>query len=222
MTLPYSREDEFRDRYLHTVIYFKGEPVYIVDIAPSRGARDAGEVKLVYTRLPQNYDTENKQYRELATHEGFTDSPNLGYANAFAKPDYDDEYKDVVKYGAYLSRMPIRRSKQGLFSESLYIPKGCNKGFIDLLYTPEFVDMLTGKYQSFKEIRDLVTTNRGKFGVMGFDPVLALKMNKLEQLVLFYKEDQVGYSLDGGDNFNLVKGKRWLAEQLEEKGLKVA
>lgn len=220
--LPYRTEDEFRDRYLHTVIYFKGDPVYINDVYPGR-SRDVdrnGEIKLIYNKLPLNYEGENKQYRELATHEGFTDSHNLGYANAFAMLDYDSN--EVTLFGAYLSRMPIRRNKQGLFGENLYLPKGVNKGFTDLIYSSEFTDMLVNKYQTFNQIRELVTTNRRKFGVMGFDPLFALKMNKLEQLVLYYKEDQIGYSTDGGDRFNLIKGKRWLAEQVEEKGLKVA
>lgn len=221
--LPYRSEEEFRDRYLHTVIYFKGEPVYIQDVYPGR-SRDPdrnGEVKLIFTKLPHVYDGENKQFREPATHEDFTDSfESLGYTNAFSLPT--SNYEDVVKFGAYLTRMPIRRNKQGLFSENLHIPRNGGKSFLDLLYSPEFVAMLTGQYPSFKQLKETITTDRNRFGVMGFSKQFAVEFNKLDQLVLYCKSEPIGFSLDGGDKFTLIKSKHWLSQCVEEKGLKVA
>lgn len=220
--LPYKLEDEFRDRYLHTIITFKGEPVYITDVyrGRSRDAEREGEIKFIYAPLPYDYNRESKQVRELATHPDFSDSfENLGYANAFSTISYSGE--DLIKYGVYITRIPVRRNKQGLFSENLHIPKNTGRSFLDLMYQTEFVDMLQGKYPSFESVKQLIIAEHTKYGIMGFSPQFALEFNKLEQVVLYCRTDPVGFSLDGGDSFQLIKSKKWLIEAVEEKGLRV-
>lgn len=216
--LHYRTLEEFSDRYLSTIIYFKGEPIYITDVYNGR-TDGSSDVKFLYQKLPYDYHKENKQFRESVHHPDFTDVPNLGYANSFTKIT---DGAETIQHGLYLTKIPVRRNKQGLYSENLHVPRNnSGKGFTELLYSEKFVDMLCGKYTTFDVVKNEITKNPLSFGVIGFDPQFALEFNKLEQLVLYYRHDPIAYSLDG-DKFTLTKSKRWLAEVVEEKGLKVA
>lgn len=219
--LPYKRSSEFRDRYLNSIIYYKGDPVHVYDISPARDRDDDREdtnITLSVTFLPYDH-TVNKSQKLSAFDPGFYDTPTyLGYANAFTR--MSEQQDRLIQYGTFLTRMPIRRSRQGVCSENLFIPRSSGHGFNDLLYKPGFMKMLKNEYPSFRETKELVLKDKDT-GSWAFDPKFALEFTQLDQFHLYYKNLPVGYSLDG-DNFVLSKGSFWLREILEEKGLKVS
>lgn len=220
--LPYSRPSEFHDRFVNSVIYYKNEPVYVTDVSPQSQRdeeRDGMRVYIHFHSLPYNDHQESKMHKVLATDENFTAIPiHIGYSNSFSR--IDSLTPTPIKYGSYLSRMPIRRSRQGLSAESTVIPKSCGKSFANLLYSPGFVSMLKKEYDPYNTVKMLIINNRLSYGCVAFDAKFAVELTSLDQFVLYHKNQQVGYSLDG-DVFVLSKANCFLQETLEEKGLRL-
>lgn len=226
MSLPYKKPSEFHDRYSQSVIYYDNEPVWIHGVSPQtdRGLEEVPDdvlkkgVYLVFNRLPwpSNAD-EIKQHKYLASDPSFTAIPiHTGYANVSFK---NDEFSGKrTRYASYISRAPVRRNKQGLGVENVVIPSG--QSLLDLLYDSEFVSMLKNQYKSFYEVRELVVDPRNLLGITAFSQKFALEYDTLDQFVLHFRGEKVGYSLDG-DKFTLGKNQLWLRETLEELGISV-
>lgn len=220
--LPYSRSSEFHDRYMNSVIYYKNDPIWVTDVSPQGhrdDERDNQRVYLHFTTLPIDHLIVSKTHKVLTTDEHFTAIPiHVGYSNSFQR--IDALSPNPVKYGVYLSRMPIRRSRQGLSAEAVVMPRSGGKTFNNLLSCPNFVSMLKQEYQTYQKVKELISGNRLEYGCFAFDPKFAVELTTLDQFVLYYKNQQVGYSLDG-DTFTLSKTNQWLQQTVEEKGLKI-
>ena len=226
MSLPYRRPSEFIDRYSSSVIYYKNEPVWITGITPQRDSpeeeyekKETPPVYLNFQRLPYDSREDNRTHKFLASDENFSAVPiHVGYSNGFVV--YHDKTGDVTKRALYLTRMPVRRNKQGLCQQNLLLPRNSGTDFNHLLYSQDFIDMLKNVYTSFEDVKKKVYTQRETVQSVAFDKKLALEYNVLGQFILYYKGQQIAYSLDG-DRFVLTPESRFLQEVLESKGLKV-
>ncbi len=221
--LPYTKPIEFYERYFQSIIYYDNAPVYVTDVDPP-GRRDDHdrvfkEIILYVIPLPYSHTFDSRPSRFSAFDDKFSDTPiHLGYANSFKVNNsrFDEDYRR----GYYLSRIPVRQSKQGLHSSAIWLPPNGGYSFSDLLYSQPFVDMLRKNYKPFQEIKEVLLKNRSSYGPIAFDPQLALEFNTLDQWILYYKNSAVAHSFDG-DKFILAQSKLWLTESLEEKGLQV-
>ena len=175
--LLYTLASEFRDRYQDMVILLRGHPVFIKAVSPREGEKNP---KFSYVRLPWDVEHggETKAEELSCLDPGFFDTPlTLGYIN---RPGVG---------AAYLSRMPVRRSKQGLGADNVRSTDGSS--FWSLIRSPGFVDMMAGKYPTFTEALEIVSKKQ-QGSRIAFNRTFAVDKDDLERYTLYYRGLPIG------------------------------
>ena len=218
LAIKYETVDDAKMRLRNTIVLYKGEPVYIRDVARGGGGDEILRVK--FTPLPvadlneghdpfRAKDLEEEQ-RKYISSKHFDIAPfKLGYVNFQGKG------------GAfYVSRLPNRIQKQGLCAENFKgtTNYGGNVGFATFLTCKETLAMIAGRYPSFDEaLRAL-----NKVPAVAFDRDFCLVKDDVipELTYLYHKGSKVGYF----NTREVTLGKKFacLKEVLQENRVKVA
>lgn len=231
LAIKYESVEDATMRLRHSVVLYKGKPVYITQIArgdgdsPLRvlmkelpvgpnpdleGARDPfgrGARRGAQVIMPENVEEDAK--RKYISSKHFDIAPfKMGYVNS-------------PKGAFYTTRLPNRIQKQGLCGENFQGKTNFGVGinFQTFLHTKETVAMVIGDYPSFDEaMRGLE-----KSPAVAFDRDFCLvKDDCFPELItyLYHKGAKVGM-FQKGDGITLGKKFRCLKEQLGEMKIKV-
>lgn len=218
MGVPYKTAEEFNERMNNTIVWFNDEPVWVVGLHPG------GRLKVSYCPLPTGKWTggmpvvgERLAVAPLSDNGWKAKDLLLGYVN-----DLHEVGRPVM--ATYITRMPVRRWKQGLTAENLDIPEGTGHNYWTLMALPAFKDALVGKYPVFQEAKATVMAI-DKWGKdkarVAFSRSFALEYGADEILWLLYRGFRVANS-PNGEVFRLPEAKSHLREIIENQGLKVA
>jgi len=174
-----------------TICRYKGAPVYV------RVRDRQGQLDLYDCRAGSNAEA---KFRIKSTDEEFDiSSLPLGYMN-------QKDSKEVV----YVSRIPARRTKQGVEGRSLRISSATGNGggrakYVDnIFFTKEFADMVEGIYPSLdsaiKELRGIYSktsvVNLKEADIICQKAVsrnIALSINAMGNINVYFKDSWVGW-----------------------------
>lgn len=188
-----------------TVCMYDGKPVWVEAVGSS----------VVISDLPGG---DNRRTIKASDPKFDISTPPLGYCDG-----------DVVKY---YSRIPIRRSVQGLSSRSLRgerLPIRFNAdrdgGTNDrTFFTRQFVDMMMGKYRpledTLKYLRNKITHHLDETLDAAVSRNIALQINKLGIIHVFYKQDLVGWIAPDDIVVNVKSDEKgWIVSRYLSHGL---
>lgn len=102
----------------------------------------------------------------------------------------------------YTTRIPIRRTKQGLSNQNLKVsslPKlvsGKLVGGLNVMMSNGFVDMVNNKYPPLEDAMKLLRTNLAEHGLEGQIAIrrdIAMSIDKAGIIFVYYKNDYIGW-----------------------------
>lgn len=207
----YDNAEEAEHRLGHTVILYDGKPVYINNIYPYNPAN--GKEPGIYLETYQLPAMAKADMLPLADPKFEYHSMRLGYVNG-------------KNNAVYLSRMPVRKFKQGLNDDNvsvLHLPGVAGEAqprirFTNLMKTVGLVHMCAGEYPSFEKVlRSLQGDN--DIVSQAFDRQLALGKDGLGMFNLFYRGERVAFTEDG-KVFKTSADYSYLKEFMAENGIK--
>lgn len=139
-----------------------------------------------------------------------TASPPLGYVN----------YKDIVYY---ITRAPIRRTRQGIDTRSITVHDLRNRtGIISsgqreaIFFSEPFKNMIKGKYpdldKTLKELRDAWKKDYKVIKEKAVTRNIALSINEVGIISVYYKNSYIGYILPNDETTVIVPNREdaWL------------
>lgn len=218
--MKYDTLEEAQSRLKSTIIYYKDEPVFvrdIVDLRPGNPYRRGMEERfdLHYYTLGQN---RRPSHAVLSDPEYRQNNFRLGYLNLDSGvPGIDPGGKYRT---AYITRIPTRRTKQGICQENLMIaPTEREIGgirFGDIHMSQPVKDMLVGKYPSIDEAIGAVAA--GSYS-MAFHRHFAMSYDEFRgDAVLLYRGNKIGFG--DGDVMTLAPQYQFCREAALEAGIK--
>lgn len=200
--LLYDNLEDCRHKLVGTIIYYKGEAVFVKDVmVPDLDAEGA----------PTGYILRLSRRNTRSLESVPLESPDLNYLH------FKLGYANVRGFSPYFYRKPIKQYRQGLRQDQLSW-RLSSRYFADdgdiFRFSNETCDMLEGKYPPLENCveiirRDLCTT-------MAFSPTFALNYESVHNDYLIeYKGVKIGYSPDL-KNFNLDDKFTFVRESLME------
>lgn len=214
----YDTAEEAKQKLVDSVVLYDGRPVYV-----SAAGGKKGSVNLHFKPLPLNpredIHSDNTirtisetgwDFRSLGTRLGFTE-----VANPYCKK------LDSV----YLSRVPIRHSRQGLDNKTtqlLCYDRDYEFSWNNIIYDSDgLAKTVANSFRSPKEAFNLLS-NTTAYKSIPIHRKLALIYDHVSPPCLLYRMDKIGYTEDGL-TFRLAKHKEYLREELVDMmGLKIA
>lgn len=207
----YDSVGDSQARLSGTVVTCRGEPCFVHSVQ----GLNTNQIAQV-TFLPYNPRSKEFKIEEIPlTRENFEVNrlPQLGYVNG-------------KNFAYYLSRRPVRGIKQGLCRGNVDIPNpydGPAPNFETLISKKEFVDMLLGKYEAFRNVFDHVVYS-DEMTTKAFNKQYALELDEMESVTLNYRGLKVARANNPrkvGPVFKLPKQFHYLAEELQENGIRI-
>jgi len=215
MAVPYRTPEETNDRISQTVVMFGNDPVYVVQALADRGPDNRVYTAVMYVLLPAKIDIDSIRgigpgilKASILDERWRCHDFNIGYVN---QPDILD--------AAYMTRIPIRRYKQGLNAANL---NGIARlgNFQKLVANQSFVDMLRGNYPNYAVVHKKVSKANAEHAQMAFARRWSLEHTDLEVYWLRYRGQRVASSQDGW-TFHLPKKFLYLKELILKLDLEV-
>ncbi len=202
--IPYRTVEEVDDRMGGTICMYDDAPVFVIRaIAADRG------VKIAYMPMPCTPG----RYPELTT-------PGIKTAavtdELWRAHDFCLGYINRPIRAFYVSRIPVRRWKQGLNPHNLK-PMVLLGEYHHVLSDPHFTRMLRGDYPTLRAGAAAVMLQPG---IVAFDRRWAIEYTEHELYWLHYRGKQVASSQDG-QSFKLPRKFLYLREAILEFGLGV-
>lgn len=211
----YDSDEEIMMRLRNSVIMYKGEPIFVASVN-ARGDIRYQTVPLVHG------DVQHKVSFDQLQQWGNAQTYTLGYMNTIVR---DLELDTVV----YLTRLPARRTRQGLCSENVLV-KPTNDilrrtggfSFSHCISSPGFREMLLGQYRSIEEVfSKLIDAEPNTAYAISAD--FALRIDELEQITLLYKGSKAAVCSDLDKlTFRVPKKQAWLREKMSYNNLRIA
>lgn len=192
----YETAEEAKMRLDGCVVMYDDQPVYVEGIS----GPNANLIATCYT-LPRNRDR-----MEISINDPLFDSRavRLGYTNC-------------GRSAYYVSRMPVRRYKQGVCAQNT-IAKSCdgrNVGFENVFRHAGFIESVKRKYPTLIECTQLL--EKGEVDSVAFHHNFCLQRDSLGFYVLYFKGERAAWGDPSG--FNLPSEYHWLEESLRENGV---
>lgn len=212
----YETAEEARQKLEHSVVLFDNQPVYIQGTAGKRGA-----LQLIYKGLPWS-DSEQGQLAAI-------DDPRWDFRSGGSKLGYTDmlNTREGHLESVFISRMPVRHSRQGLDDRTVYIsipdtPTNDRYDFQSLIRSEHGLrKVICNQYDSVQDVFKKITSDNRRYKSLPFSRKLALLYDRVSPPVLLYRNEKVGYTEDGV-TFKLANHKKFLTEELVDMtGLKI-
>jgi hypothetical protein len=127
-------------------------------------------------------------------------SPKLGYVNTVANCYYtyrrpERKYKQTLTYGS-----------MSLFDPCLTPAERLRVGMDTIFYSEGFLDMLTGKYPSVKEVLASFNTKVSKVKSRAISRNVCLALDSFGIIRVYYKMEEVGYIKPNEKTVRVPKG----------------
>lgn len=205
----YETAEETKFRLEGTIVLYDGKPVYITRVN-AVGAEDKKEIARVYFwELPVPKAASAKdEVRKYLSSRHFDLTPfKMGYLNHGGA-------------ATFVSRLPIRQQRQGLcantctFSDVLGKPSR-TLDYNTMIHSPGFIEMVEGKYPSFKDAGELLGDQRTSSIAVSRSFAFVID-NDLEALYLSHKGVKCGLALKNDRALKVPPKFHFLREEMEE------
>lgn len=202
----YETAEEVKFRLENTVVMYDGDPVYITSVG-NVDVEDKAEIARVFYQ-PLPYNQRNKAIRKYLSSKKFDLAPfKMGYMNHGGE-------------AIFVSRLPVRQNRQGLSQGTTVFKdiRGRNAeqmNFAAMLSAPGFVEMVHGKYPSFKDAGTLLADKESSSVAISRSFAFAID-NDLDALLLLHRGQKCGIAPRGDDSIKLPKKFHFLREEMEE------
>lgn len=206
----YETAEEVKFRLENTVVLYDKRPVYITRVSMPNGDEGEGKkeiARVFFVELP----TGNKmagETRKYLSSRNFDLTPfKMGYMNWNGK-------------AIFVSRSPVRQNKQGLSAATAVFTdvKGQKSADINFAYAiraQAFVDMIDGKYPSFREAGDRLG-DKETHSVAISRSFAFLIDHDLEALLLLHKGVRCGIAMKNDKALNIPPKFHFLREEMED------
>jgi hypothetical protein len=187
--LQHQEVEDINHKYSGTILYLNGDPVMCQDGVAHRFAVNEKAVSVIrYYPIGSDRIAEPKMIR--ADDPILSDGPYLlGYMNKVRSVSSDG---DSINVCCFVSRVPIRRWKQGICQENLHFQGGM-MNFRTACKIPEFSKMLRNEYPTFKQaLKSLDDETRG----IAYHRHWAVIQNKTGNIDINYRGQLVGTGED--------------------------
>lgn len=211
----YENLEEATFRLQGTVVTYENEPVYVSAVNNHRD----GILRVFIIGLPNRVDgavefaEDDEDVPEVAPRavRKKINSPKFNRFRPF-EMGFCNFFRDYPK-AKYLSRVPVRRSKQGLSDDAFQVSHLISSGsrprmrLGQFLALPEFRDCIVGEYPSFEETMDTLRDD----SAIAVSREFAIERDSLGLNYLYYKTDKVGLVRNRevllADRFNYLREK---------------
>lgn len=209
----YETAEEVKFRLEGTVVLYDNAPVYITRVSvPDVG--DKGEIARVYFQpLPYLGRGEGKEVRKFLSSKNFELAPfRMGYFNEKGR-------------AIFAARMAVRQNKQGLAQGTVTFsgPKGekVDMTWGRMVASQGFVDMVNGKYPSFKEAGEMLGVK--DVTSVAVSPSFAFIIDHdLEALLLLHKGVRCGIAMKGDRSLKIPPKFHFLKEEMEQHRIPIS
>jgi len=136
-------------------------------------------------------------------------------------------YVDYGDASFYLSRRPLRGTKQGFTRGNINIPQSPHTrtpDYNNLVIRKEFLDMLKDRYESLEKTWEKISKSNEPL-MRAVTKILAVSIDDLESVTLFNRGMKVGVCNNPrklGPVFTLPKKFQYLKEEIVESGIRIA
>lgn len=208
----YETTEEIRFRLEGTVVSYDNRPVYIsrVQVPDIEDEKEIARVfffELPYGGIVKRGVPAPKETRKYLSSKKFDLTPlKLGYFN----------YLDQA---VFASRAPVRQNKQGLCRNTCTFtdPRGRRDdgmNFETAIGAEGFVNMIDGKYPSFKEAGDMIGDKAMSSVAVSRSFAFVIE-NDLDALILVHKGLKCGIALKGDKALKIPPKFHFLKEEME-------
>lgn len=188
--LQHQEVDDINRKYAGSILYLDGDPIMCNDGVAHR-FEAGGKVVPVIRYYPLGPEVNLRDPKVIrADDPTLADGPYLlGYMNKVRSVSAEGDPIEIV---CYVTRVPVRRWKQGVCQENLHFQGGL-MNFRTACKIPEFADMLRGKYPSFKQaVKSLDDEHRA----IAYHRHWAAALSKTGNIDVHYRGQLVGTGAD--------------------------
>jgi len=204
----YDTKEEAHQKLVNSVVIYDNYPVY-VDAAGG----NKNHVWLQFRRLPLIGDGPSDK-RDI-------NDPRWDFRNLGNKLGYVimESPSTKIRESVYISRLPIRVSRQGLDRKTIEIAGSTVYPFAweHIIVQEGIVQTMQNLFLSSKDAFDSLVSSKGAVRSMPIGRKLALTYDFVTPPVLLYRGDRVAYT-ENGFRFKLAPHKQYLKEALEDVG----
>lgn len=209
----YETTEEVNFRLKDTVVLYDGKPVYITQVRIPE-AEDGKEIARVFFKELPIVGRGGRETRKFLSSRKFDLTPfKMGYMNFSGS-------------AVFVSRSPVRQNRQGL-SQAVTTFTDCkgrryeNITFNLMLQSLGFVDMVNGKYPSFKDAGELLGDNETSSVAVSRTFAFVI-YHDLEALLLLHKGTRCGIALKEDKAVKVPPKFHFLREEMEEHRIPLA
>jgi len=208
----YETQEEINFRLAETIVLYDGKPVFITKVRHPE-EEDKKEIARVYFYTLPLFPGQKEERRFLSSRKFDLTPFKMGYMN----------YKQKA---LFLSRLPVRQNRQGLSTQTLVCqnPDGSraeNLGVGGLANSREFIDMVEGRYPSFKEAGAMLGKNDCTSVAISRRFAFTLD-HDLEALYLYHKDIKCGIAFKEDKGIKVPPKFLFLREEMEECRIPIA
>lgn len=224
----YETHEEVKARLEQTVVMYDNEPVYIAQVLMPKDEDGKEIARVIYRPLPlgigagkapePKFDDngrllpQEKGVRKYLSSRKFDLTPfKMGYMN----------WKGNA---VYVERVPMRQYKQGLSAgttmfNDIYGYRYDGINFNHAIASPAFVDMVKGKYPTFKDAGAMINDKTKSVAISrNFAFVID---TDLEALFLYHNNVKCGFAFKGDANLRIAPKFHFLKEEMEENRIPI-
>lgn len=200
--LLYDNLDDVKSKLLQTIIYHKGQTVYVKSV---EGELDpvTGVTYINYILKVQGLDKKGLVTVKL-------DDPDLNYMN------FKLGYANLHGVAVYWFRKPVKQYKQGLRADQVQQRTSNPNQFVaaEFQLNHQIAAMLEGKYPSIEHVREAVKLQNA--GTVAFHPNFAVGYDDVHNdFILEYKANKIGHTPDF-KNIQIIDKFAFVRESLME------
>lgn len=217
----YDTVEEIRQKIDGSVVLYDGYPVRIFGADGSKSKLVVHCMKLPLESKPIQMSDNGMLH--IPASDSKWDFKSLGSRLGYVQTKGPLSTLDSV----FVSRVPVRRSRQGLDTHTTTVispPEwgGYRLTIEQLMYQPNFVNTMMGSFPKSKEAFNTLINSSKIVQSVPISRKLAMSYDRVSPPVLLYRTEKVGYTEDG-TVFKIAEHKKYLTETLVDmEGLKVA
>ena len=195
----YDTAAEAERRLMGTIVGFDGRPVQVDHVRTRDGGVEIGVKEFPFRDRDELtfYPQDDKRFKRFST-------VPLGFINFFSRQGGNN--------AAFAERQPVRRTKQGLSSESFLCTTltGWRYSWAEVFQSDAFNEMVQGIYPTLDEAHEHLIPG----SAIGISRTFAVKMTESGYRVLYHKREEIGLFVRG--TLNLRPDRQYLMETIIE------
>lgn len=222
----YETHEEITFRILNTVVTYEGRPVYITKVNLPEVIEEKKEIARVhFVELPYAPVIYDKYGEPVRNNPVKNDVRKYLSSKNFDLAPFKMGYFNCDGAAHFVSRNPVRQNQQGLSAKTCVFTnaKGGRSdiGFNKMIGCQGFVDMVAGKYPTFKEVGELLGDHDNSSVAVSRSFAFIID-HDLEVLLLMHKGIKCGIAQAGDKGIKLPPKFHFLKHEAEECGIPLA